>query len=73
LFFIGGIIFLTIGIHKALDQGFLNSYEFFLLGGILFIPGSYHVFVALMACRKMPGYSYSDVAVFDDNYGNDDD
>jgi hypothetical protein len=45
----------------------------FLIGGILFIPGSYHTFLALMACRRSPGYSFSEVAVFDENFDKDDD
>ncbi len=54
-----------------MDEGIYKSYELFILGSILFIPGSYHVFIALMACKRVPGYSYSDVAVFDDDYDND--
>ena len=57
---------------KTLEEGIYNAYELFLLGGILFIPGSYHVFVALMACKKIPGYSFSDVATFDEDLDNDD-
>ena len=57
-----------LGAQKTLEEGFYHSYELFILGAILFIPGSYHTFLALMACRKTPGYSYGDVAVFDEDY-----
>ena len=38
----------------------------------MFIPGSYHSFLALMAFRGEPGYSFEDVAVFDEDFNNRD-
>jgi hypothetical protein len=54
------------------EEGIYNSYELLLLGSILFIPGSYHTFIAFMACRKVPGYTYEEVAVFDEDLNKDD-
>lgn len=56
-----------------MDEGFYNAYEFFILGSILFIPGSYHTFIAFMACRKVEGYTFDEVAVFDEDYNKEDD
>ncbi|CDW82088.1 UNKNOWN [Stylonychia lemnae] len=73
LFFVGGLIFLGLGALKTMDEGFYKAYELFILGSILFIPGSYHTFIAFMACRRVEGYSFEEVAVFDENYNKDDD
>ena len=58
---------------KLMDAGISGSYEFFLLGSIMFIPGSYHSFLAFMACRRMPGYSFDEVAIFDEDFNKNDD
>ena len=42
------------------------------MGFILFVPGSYHTVVAIMACKKMDGYSFKDVAVFDEHIFEED-
>ena len=65
MFFIVGIIFLTLGITKTLDEGLYQSYELLLLGAMLFIPGSYHTFIAVQAFRKVPGYTYEEVTVME--------
>jgi hypothetical protein len=40
----------------------------------LFIPGSYHTVIALLACLKYDGYKYDDVSAFEtDEWHNDDD
>ena len=61
------------GITKFMEVGFKESYELFLLGGILFIPGSYHTFVAFMAFRQVDGYTFDQVATFDEDFNNLDD
>ena len=72
--FIIGTIFLTIFTMKMLEDGdFKKHYEFMLLGLITFIPGSYHVVIAFMACRGVKDWSYRDVAVFDDDHLDVDD
>jgi hypothetical protein len=48
-----------------MENGFKESYEFFILGSILFIPGSYHTFIAVMAYRQVEGYTFDEVSVFD--------
>ena len=49
-----------------------EPYEKLLLGMILFIPGSYHTVLAIMACLRVDGYSYEDVATFEsDEWWND--
>ena len=64
---------MLLGSLKTMDEGFFKAYELFILGAILFIPGSYHTFIAFMACRRVPGYSFEEVAVFDEDYNKDDD
>ncbi len=68
-----GTVFLILGAEKFLEAGISGSYEFFLLGSILFIPGSYHTFIAFMACKKVPGYTFDQVSVFDEDFNNLDD
>ena len=66
-------MFTVMGIQDYLEVGGFTSnsrpgqepYEKLLLGGILFIPGSYHTFIAIMACLNKEGYSYNDVATFE--------
>mmetsp|Transcript_23954 Transcript_23954/g.23623 ORF Transcript_23954/g.23623 Transcript_23954/m.23623 type:complete len:115 (+) Transcript_23954:11-355(+) len=76
IFFVVGSIFLYLGVDRVLNpvegEGEASPWEFFILGFILFIPGSYHTFIALMACRKVEGYTYDQVCVFDEDYGHDD-
>lgn len=72
MFFIGGAIFLTIAFQKLLEEGIAGSYELFILGSIMFIPGSYHSFIALMAQQRVEGYSYDQVAVFEEDFHAED-
>ena len=64
-------MFLVIGVDKAVTEGWQKAYEMMIIGSILFIPGSYHTFVAAMAWKRVAGYSYDDVAVFDENFNKD--
>ena len=74
LFLVLGTIFLTWGVHETLEEGFSTSYEKLLLGLILFIPGSYHSFIACMALRGVQGYNYDNLTTFEsDDFFNDDD
>ena len=54
------------------EQIHQSAWEFFVLGSILFIPGSYHTFIAIMACKKVPGYEFDQVSIFDEDLNNDD-
>ncbi|XP_059618997.1 transmembrane protein 230-like [Phlebotomus argentipes] len=47
--------------EKYLDR----QLPLFILGSIMFIPGSYHVVVAFRAFRNHPGYSFEDIPDFD--------
>ena len=81
LFFIVGTIFLWMGIEDYIEVGGFTSssrpgqepYEKLLLGSILFIPGSFHTFIAMMACLNKEGYSYQDVSSFESETFWDDD
>ena len=51
-----------------------EPWELIVLGMLMFIPGSYHVFVALMACCEQPGYTYKDVSAYEtDEWHNESD
>ena len=58
VFLLVGTIMICWGISETLELGLAESYEKFLLGGILFIPGSYHTFIAVMALLGNQGYDY---------------
>ena len=81
LFFIIGTIFLYLGIEDYMEVGGFSSdsrpgqepYEKLILGSILFIPGSFHTFIAIMACLNKDGYSYQDVSTFESESFWDDD
>lgn len=36
-----------------------------ILGVLMFIPGAYHMRVAILAYQKVPGYSFDDIPEFD--------
>jgi hypothetical protein len=47
LFFIGGLVFLSLGFIEWAETSFSDSYEKLILGSILFIPGVYHTVLAI--------------------------
>lgn len=50
-----------------------QPYELLILGFLLFIPGSYHTWIAFMACCEREGYTYDDVSQFEsDDWHNED-
>ena len=74
LFLIGGTIFMYLGLEELLTTGSISeSYEKILLGLIMFIPGSYHSFLAFMACRKAEGWNYDDLTTFESDDFHDKD
>ena len=73
VFFFFGTIFVIWGAHETVEKGFSTSYEKLLLGAILFIPGSYHSLLAVMACKKTEGWNYDDLAAFESDDFHDKD
>lgn len=75
VFFVVGTFFLCWGVHELHSTGSIaESYEKMLLGMIMFIPGSYHTFMAIMACKGEEGYTYRELGTFeDDEFFHDDD
>ena len=65
MFFILGSIFLFGGIMKWTNSSLSESYEFILLGLIMFIPGSYHTFLLIQILRGVEGYDYDLIDVLD--------
>ena len=73
IFLILGTFMLVWGIQDTFEKPFSECYEKILLGAILFIPGSYHSFLACMALRGVQGWDYEHLTVFeDDTYFQDD-
>ncbi|GMH85585.1 hypothetical protein TrVE_jg5183 [Triparma verrucosa] len=69
LFLIGGITCMCLGVYFYLtdrrnveDRGL----AIFLLGVIMFLPGSYSSFMIFASFREWPGYDYSQIPSYDD-------
>ena len=66
-------MFIIWGALETKELGLAESYEKFILGFILFIPGSYHSFIAAMALLGHEGYGYENLTTFEgDSYFHDD-
>mmetsp|Transcript_16129 Transcript_16129/g.27278 ORF Transcript_16129/g.27278 Transcript_16129/m.27278 type:complete len:117 (-) Transcript_16129:84-434(-) len=74
--FVFGVVFLTMGLSEFMQtRSFTQSplenhpppYEKLLLGTMIFIPGVYHVVLAICACLRVEGFKYEDVAAFESN------
>jgi hypothetical protein len=73
LFFIGGLVFLSLGFIEWAESSFSDAYEKLILGSILFIPGVYHTVLAIQALRGIEGWGYENLTVFEnENFFNDD-
>ena len=74
IFFIVGTILLYFGVLEALADGVTQeAIEKLVLGGILFIPGSFHSFLAFQALRGVEGWDYEHLTVFEnEKYFEDD-
>ena len=65
VFFILGSLFLFLGIFKWTKTSLSESYEYLLLGLIMFIPGSYHTVILIQILRGVDGYSYDMIDMLD--------
>ena len=74
IFFIVGTVMLYLGIEEFRASGnCTEAWEKLLLGLILFIPGSFHSFIAVQALRGVEGYDYEHLTVFEnEKYFEDD-
>ncbi|XP_066586777.1 transmembrane protein 230-like isoform X2 [Prorops nasuta] len=61
LLFVGGTIMLIMGSLIYSDR----MWPVIILGALMFIPGAYHMRVAILAYRKVPGYSFDDIPEFE--------
>ena len=65
VFFLIGTVMLIWGVHDFRHKSLAEAYEKFILGLILFIPGSYHTFLAVQALRGVDGWDYQNLTVFE--------
>ena len=73
LFLVLGTIFLYLGFSELFSGDSTKAAERLCIGAILFIPGSYHSFLAFMALRGIKGWDYENLTVFEnDDFFNDD-
>lgn len=69
LLFLAGSILIIIG--ALLLTGYIDAqysdrtWPVLILGGLMFIPGSYHVRIAYYAWKGYAGYSYEDIPEYD--------
>jgi len=63
---ISAFIFFSVGSSLWLRGKFSDSVVYFLLGTLVFIPGSYHLFIYVQLVRKVPGYTYDMIPTFND-------
>ena len=68
LFLIVGTVMLYIGFNELLNgEGGTPAWEKIVLGFMLFIPGSFHSFLAVQALRGVQGYDYEHLTVFEND------
>ena len=65
IFLIVGTILLYFGIQELMTEGSSEAWEKIVLGLVLFIPGSFHSFLAVQALRGAPGYDYEHLTTFE--------
>ena len=59
---------LYLGISEMIETGSATeAWEKILLGLIMFIPGSFHTFLAFQALRGAQGYDYEHLTVFEND------
>ena len=67
IFLVVGSVLLYLGICAMFEKGDTEAYEKLILGFILFIPGSFHTFLAVQALRGAEGYDYEHLTVFEND------
>ena len=69
IFLCVGTFLLGYGIKEITEMGYYNTepWEKIVLGAILFIPGSFHTFLAVQAIRGVPGWNYEHLTVFEND------
>ena len=67
IFLCVGSVLLWLGINELLETGATEAWEKIILGSILFIPGSFHSFLAFMAIKGVDGYDYEHLTVFEND------
>ena len=73
IFFIIGTALILWGLIEWSEKGIGEAYEKLLLGALLFIPGSFHTFLAVMAATGQEGYNYEHLTTFEgDDFFNED-
>ena len=66
LFLVLGTVLLGLAVADMMEKPVSECLDKLILGLILFIPGSFHSFLACMALRGQPGYDYEHLTVFED-------
>ncbi|CAG9134535.1 hypothetical protein JYU34_017221 [Plutella xylostella] len=67
--FIVGTVLLIVG--SLIVSGYIDTkysdrlWPIIVLGGIMFLPGAYHIRIAYYAYKEYPGYSFSDIPEFE--------
>ncbi|XP_076761967.1 transmembrane protein 230 isoform X1 [Xylocopa sonorina] len=69
LLFVGGTVMLIMGsliVSGRIDSKYSDRmWPVIILGILMFIPGAYHMRVAILAYQKVPGYSFDDIPELD--------
>lgn len=67
--FIVGTVLLTVGsliVTGHIDTKYSDRlWPMIVLGGIMFLPGAYHIRIAFYAYKEYPGYSFADIPEFE--------
>jgi len=65
LFVAGGLLMMLAGMmhsgYVEARQGVEKSYPLFIIGSLMFVPGSYHTLLAYQAWYKVPGWEFEDI------------
>lgn len=68
LFVVGTVLLIT---GSLIVTGYIDTkysdrlWPMIVLGGIMFLPGAYHIRIAYYAYKEYPGYSFTDIPEFE--------